>query len=339
MFQRREKDQTAIRGRNGTREKSSERRRFAFRDFHARPRQARGRVSPSSLDSLDPFSGLLIAAAFSAVPWNRLRRISPRSGQFQIRPHGRGGHVRQHQHTCLSAGNPPPLRAWKLGPQWVRQSEPRHLYPSGWQLPDRGWQRRQRQRHRCRQQQRRERGPRLLGPGRKGNQGLGYLRQCPGRLSDRYGTRELRDRGRQRRPHLGRQLRKRIRGRAAGRRRLGARDHLTRVIVGSPCKLGIDQSNNDLWASGYSNAAVAKFPAARGYSSFTRLPGLDEGNNRFAINATRHVLYAGSPNANVFTYGTVTGELIESFTTPGATSKVSPSRSRATRFSLRAPTA
>lgn len=92
--------------------------------------------------------------------------------------------------------------------------------------------------------------------------------------------------------------------------------------VGNLCKLAIDQSNNDLWVSQYNEGIIAKFPAAGGYSSFSSITGLDDRNNRFAINATRHVLYIGGPNTSVVrAYSTVTGELLESFTISGGTVK------------------
>jgi hypothetical protein len=93
-------------------------------------------------------------------------------------------------------------------------------------------------------------------------------------------------------------------------------------ITEQPCKIGVDNSNNDVYPSGYGQAKVAKFTKASGYSSYIQLPGLENGNNRVEINATRHVVYVASPYASkVFSYDTATGSLLETFSIPSGTVK------------------
>jgi hypothetical protein len=86
--------------------------------------------------------------------------------------------------------------------------------------------------------------------------------------------------------------------------------------VGQPCKIAVDQSNGDLYLSSYSSPTrVARFPKSTGYTPFTAFEPLGESNNRIAVNATRHVVYVGSPyGSKVFSFSTITGELLETFT-------------------------
>jgi phosphodiesterase/alkaline phosphatase D-like protein len=87
--------------------------------------------------------------------------------------------------------------------------------------------------------------------------------------------------------------------------------------VGRPCKIGVDNSNNDVYPSQYGNPQVAKYTKASSYSSFTLLPAVPSSNSRIAVNATRHVLYLGGPNSNkVASYDTATGSLLETFQIP-----------------------
>jgi phosphodiesterase/alkaline phosphatase D-like protein len=87
--------------------------------------------------------------------------------------------------------------------------------------------------------------------------------------------------------------------------------------VGRPCKIGVDNSNNDVYPSSYGNSNVAKYTKASGYSSFSLLAAVPSSNARIAVNAVRHVLYLGGPNSNnVASYDTATGSLLETFTIP-----------------------
>ncbi len=91
------------------------------------------------------------------------------------------------------------------------------------------------------------------------------------------------------------------------------------AAVSSPCKIAVDGSNGDLYVSQYGASNVARFPKVGGYTPATPFGPLGEGNNRIAINATRHVVYIGSPFANkVFSFSTITGELLETFTVEGS---------------------
>jgi hypothetical protein len=92
--------------------------------------------------------------------------------------------------------------------------------------------------------------------------------------------------------------------------------------VGRPCKIGVDNSNNDVYPSQYGGAQVAKFTKASSYASFIKLAGLTSSNNRVAVNATRHVVYVGGPsNSKVFSYDTASGSLLESFSIPSGSVK------------------
>ncbi len=92
--------------------------------------------------------------------------------------------------------------------------------------------------------------------------------------------------------------------------------------VGRPCKIGVDNSNNDVYPSSYGQAAVAKYTKASGYSSFSMLSSVPSSNARVAVNAVRHVLYLGGPNSNkVASYDTATGSLLETFTIPAGNVK------------------
>ena len=89
--------------------------------------------------------------------------------------------------------------------------------------------------------------------------------------------------------------------------------------VGRPCKIGVDQSNNDVYPSGYGASAVANYTKASSYGSFTTFSPLDSGNNRVAINGTRHVAYFASPyTSKIQSYSTTTNELLETFTIAGS---------------------
>jgi hypothetical protein len=88
--------------------------------------------------------------------------------------------------------------------------------------------------------------------------------------------------------------------------------------IGRPCKIAVDQSNNDVWPSRYGSAELAKYTAASGYTSFTKFTGLDSSNNRITVNGMRHVVYIGGVNSKkIRSYSTTTDELLETFEAPG----------------------
>lgn len=82
---------------------------------------------------------------------------------------------------------------------------------------------------------------------------------------------------------------------------------------GSPCHLMFDPSNNDLYVSMY-GGGLWRYTAASGYSPSSAQEFDPDGNTKIAINPVRHVVYAAS-GPTVKAYDTVSGALLEEFTT------------------------
>ena len=76
----------------------------------------------------------------------------------------------------------------------------------------------------------------------------------------------------------------------------------------NPCKVAIDFSNNDLYASNW-NGAIHKYTAASGYSGEQWSPG-GGGNDRLTVNGAKDILYVAHSSV-VVAYSTSTGELLE----------------------------
>jgi hypothetical protein len=85
------------------------------------------------------------------------------------------------------------------------------------------------------------------------------------------------------------------------------------------CKLGIDQSNNDIYASSYGGSGVWRYTAASGYATAEKIQGVIGNNNRIAINGAKHVLYVGGPESEgkILAFSTTTGALQDTMEPPG----------------------
>lgn len=96
--------------------------------------------------------------------------------------------------------------------------------------------------------------------------------------------------------------------------------------VGSACKIGVDNSNNDVYPAQYfgSGGKIAKYTKASNYTSFTTFTGSSY-EQRVAINPVRGVIYGGGSyaipccpyNQKIQAFDTATGTPLESFTIPG----------------------
>jgi hypothetical protein len=81
---------------------------------------------------------------------------------------------------------------------------------------------------------------------------------------------------------------------------------------GGPCKIAIDQSNNDIYLSAYGSSDVYKYTKASSYTTSTKVTAVTGSNNRVAINGAKRRLYVGNPSSsNVLAIDTETGALLE----------------------------
>jgi hypothetical protein len=82
-----------------------------------------------------------------------------------------------------------------------------------------------------------------------------------------------------------------------------------------PCKVAIDQSNNDLYVSSLGGAGVWQYTASSGYTAAKMIV---TGNNdsRLAVNGAKHVLYVSSYQGKIRAFSTVTGDLLETIESP-----------------------
>ena len=86
-----------------------------------------------------------------------------------------------------------------------------------------------------------------------------------------------------------------------------------------PCKLAVDQLNNDLYVSSTAGG-VWRYTAASDYTAAKQIGGNAEPDNRVAVNAAKHVVYIGggqSSQDKIHAYSTLTGELLETIEPPG----------------------
>jgi hypothetical protein len=88
------------------------------------------------------------------------------------------------------------------------------------------------------------------------------------------------------------------------------------------CKLTIDTSNNDLYASSYGGTGVWQYTAASGYTAKKQITtSVASGtNNRVVVNGAKDVLYVGGPGTGnkVQAFDTTTGSLLETIPTPSS---------------------
>jgi hypothetical protein len=83
-----------------------------------------------------------------------------------------------------------------------------------------------------------------------------------------------------------------------------------------PCKVAVDQSNNDLYVSSYSGAGTWQFTASSNYTASKKIT--TGGNDRLAVNGAKHVIYVGGPGSEgkIRAFSTVTGDLLETIEPP-----------------------
>jgi hypothetical protein len=87
-----------------------------------------------------------------------------------------------------------------------------------------------------------------------------------------------------------------------------------------PCRVAIDPSNDDLYASSSLwGFGVGGYTAASGYLTGKYVGGAEAANNRVAVNGAKHVVYIGGENSNgkISAFSTVTGNLLETIELPG----------------------
>ena len=87
----------------------------------------------------------------------------------------------------------------------------------------------------------------------------------------------------------------------------------------NPCKLAIDQSNNDLYVASDEGAGVWQYTAASGYTAAKRIGGLSY-DGRVAVNGAKDIVYVGGgPNLEdeIRAYSTTTGSLLETIEPTG----------------------
>jgi hypothetical protein len=87
----------------------------------------------------------------------------------------------------------------------------------------------------------------------------------------------------------------------------------------SPCKVAIDPSSDDLYVSSWGGSGIWRYTASSNYAAAEMIA--TGRNDRFAIDGTQHVVYAGGPSSEglIRAFSTVTGELVETIEPPAGT--------------------
>jgi hypothetical protein len=91
------------------------------------------------------------------------------------------------------------------------------------------------------------------------------------------------------------------------------------ATASGPCKVAVDQSDNDVYVSSYGGQGTWQFTAASNYTISKQIA--TGSNDRLAVNGAKHVLYAGGPNSEgkIRAFDTVSGNLLETIEPPSGT--------------------